>query len=411
MSCFTSSNENSRDTMVSPLEGIKVLDVSRWGPSSYCTMVLGDLGAHIVKVESLPQQKIITETGGSPSSRREAAYNSLNRNKKSIVLNLKVEEARQVFYRLAQRSDVIVEDFRPGVVKRLGIDYETIRSIAPKIIYCSISGYGQDGPYRDLPGHDINYLALAGVLGTTTETDKPPVIPLNVIGNYAAGSLNAVIGILAAIRVKETDGKGQYVDIAMVDGVISLLTTLTIDYFSKDVVPKWARILAGLPGYYGVYGTQDGKYISLGCVESWAWENLCHALKREDFIPYPYAEGKKGEEISSSLREIFLSKPRDEWFNFLRQRGVNVAPVYELDEVFADPQVIHRKMVVDIDCSPIGKVKQVGVALKLSDTPGQIKRTAPILGEHTEEVLQELGYSTESIEKLRKLKAIYSYDQ
>ena len=395
------------------LEQIRILDLTPLAPGQFCTMILGDFGAEVLRVES-PGSKLGLELKDE-ESRKEAAYFPLDRNKKSIVLDLKSQSGREVLYRLAQQSDVLVESFRPGVVKRLGIDYETISKLNPKIVYCSLSGYGQDGPYRDFPGHDINYISIAGVLGLIGPSGMPPVIPMDIISIFAGGSLYGVIGILIALMARNETGKGQYVDVAFTEGAISLLTFLTHWYFFKGMAPKRGEtIIHGAYPYYGVYETKDGKYITIGCVEPHFWENLCRLLGREDYIPYQVSmdhffhkpEDKKWEEISAYLKETFLTKTRDEWFELLIKNDVPAGKVYALDEVFSDPQVIQRKMVLEIEHSSFGKIKQAGIAPKLSETPGKVRTFTPLSGEHTEEILRGLGYSREEIDSLRRQGAV-----
>jgi len=392
--------------MASALDGIRILDLTRVAPGSLCTMMLGDMGAEVIKIEQLPEPGARRAGSGiSPmdeEGKERAAYYALNRNKKSVGLNLKSDGGREVFQRLAQTADVVVEGFRPGVMKRLGVDYRRVSRINPRIIYCSITGYGQDGPYQMLPGHDVNYIAMGGALNLIGPAEGPPVIPLNLVGDYAGGTLHAVIGILLALIAREHTGKGQQVDISMTDGVVSLLAAVISDYFFSGSVPKRGQdLLGGGAPCYNVYETKDGDYISLGCLEPWFWENLCRALGREDFIPHQWDDARRGGMLSY-FREIFLTKPRDEWFEELRGKDIPVAKVYTLDEVFADPQVLHRQMMVEVEHPLKGKIKQVGIAIKLSDTPGKIRSLAPFFGEHTDEVLLGLGYSAKEIEELRQ---------
>ena len=399
------------------LEGVKVLDMTRVIPGTFGTMLLGDLGAEVLKVESPG----ITEFVGSAVSpkgeenRREAIYFAPNRNKRSIVLNLKAEAGRQVFYRLALQADVIVEGFRPGVVKRLGVDYDTINKMNPRIIYCALSGYGQDGPYHTFPGHDINYISMAGILGLIGSREGSPVIPLNLVADLAGAPLYGALGILAALIARNKTNKGQYLDIAFMDGVISIMTFFTKSYFLSNAVPQRGEtMLHGAYPYYGIYETQDGKYITIGCVEVHFWENLCRLLGREDYIPYHFtsehyvrkSDDKKWEEIRSYLKQAFLTKTRDEWFELLIQNDIPAGKVYTMDEVFTDPQVLHRQMVIEVEHPTLGKIKQVGIAPKLSDTPGKVRSLAPLLGEHTDEILQKLGYNQEEIENLRREGAV-----
>jgi crotonobetainyl-CoA:carnitine CoA-transferase CaiB-like acyl-CoA transferase len=395
------------------LQNIKVLDLSGLVPGAFCTMILGDLGAQVVKVEP-PTPSELSGSGPSPAGeekRREAAFFAPNRNKKSIALNLKAQAGKEIFYRLAREADVVVEGYRPGVVRRLGIDYETINKLNPRVVYCSLSGYGQDGPYCGLPGHDVNYISLAGALGLIGPREGLPVIPLNLVADFAGASLYAVIGILSALIARGQTGRGQYVDIAYVDGALSLMTFFTTDYFLNNTVPKRGETaLQGAYPYYGVYETKDGGLITIGCLEAHFWENLCRLLGIEDCIPYHFVpehlvdkpEGKKWDEIRSCLRETFLTKTRDEWFELLSQKDIPVGKVYTLDEVFSDQQVLHRQMVLEVEHPALGKVRQVGIAPKLWDTPGQVRNLSPLLGEHTEEILLELGYSQKEIDSLRQ---------
>jgi crotonobetainyl-CoA:carnitine CoA-transferase CaiB-like acyl-CoA transferase len=374
-----------------PLDRIKVLDLTRHAPGPYCTMILGDLGADILKVEGGSSDLVAPEFP-APNS----PYDPLNRNKRSIILNLRMNEAREIFYRLAAEADVVVEGFRPGTVKRLGVDYETIKGINEKIIYCAITGYGQDGPYRDRVGHDLNYIAHGGLLGMLK---SPLAIPGNVIGDLASGGMQAAIGILAALVGRQATGKGQYVDIAMTDGVVSLLTLYIAKYLETGRMPEEeARATVGGTHYYNVYQTRDGKFISIASGESRFFANLCRALGCEEFIPYQM-DAKKAPEIKEYFTRTFLTKDRDEWFDILSETDTAVAKVYAFDELISDPQLCHRMMIVEINDPVYGQVRQVGIGVKLSETPGKIKKLAPRPGEDTRTILDELGYNQREIER------------
>jgi len=400
---------------MSALEGIRILDLTHLVPGSLCTMILGDLGADVIKVGAPPGVggrgagvgMLLTDD----EERKQAAFDALNRNKRSMGLNLRSDKGREIFYKLSRTADVVVEGFRPGVVKRLGVDYEKIKGLNPKIIYCSLSGYGQDGPYSRLSGHDVNYISITGALNLIGSPDRPPAVPLNLLADFAGASLHGVIGILAALVARGKTGQGQYVDIAYADGVITLLTWFISNYFARGVMfNRGETWLHGAYPYYCVYKAKDGKYISIGCVEPWFWENLCRALGKEEYIPFCISpehflhkpKGKKWEEISSYFKQVFLTKTRDEWFNFLVDKDVPVGKVYSFDEVFHDPQVLHRQMVLEIDHPTLGKVKHPGIAIKLSETPGKVRSLAPIFGEHTETILRDLGYNKSQIDKLRQ---------
>ena len=395
------------------LEGVKILDLSRLVPGAFCTMLLGDLGAEVLKIEAPG----VAELGGSlrapqgEENRKAAAYYALDRNKRSIVVNLKSEAGREIFYRLSRHADVIVEGFRPGVAKRLRIDYETIRKLNPKIIYCSLSGYGQDGPYHAFPGHDINYIAMAGVLGLIGFSERSPAIPLNLVADFAGAALYGALGISIALVARNKTGEGQYVDMAYIDGAVSLMTWFNCGYFfDGSMLKRGESWLHGAYPYYGVYETKDGKYITIVCLEPHFWENLCRFLGKEEYIPYRFAlehtfhkpEDAKWNEIRSFLKQVFLTKTRDEWFELLIRNDVPAGKVYTPDEVFSDPQVLHRQMVIEVEHPTLGKIKQVGIAPKLSGTPGKVRSFSPLPGEHTDEILRELGYERREIENLRQ---------
>lgn len=386
------------------------MDLTWQGPGPFCTMILGDLGADIIKVGPPAEAEARQTVRGE--GQREIAHQAVNRNKKSILLNLKPEAGQTIFQQLAEGTDVIVEGFRPGVTKRLGIDYETISKMNPRIVYCSVTGYGQDGPYCDLPGHDINYISFAGALNLIGEANRPPVVPLNIIADYGAGGKDAVIGIISALLARNQTGRGQYIDISLTDSVISLMTEPVLDiYFATGTsIKRGEHDLGGAYPYYSIYQTKDRKFITIGCLEPWLWANLCRAIGKEEFIPfsiirdrYPRsADDQKVKEIHDYLKQLFLTRTRDEWFDFLRTKDVPVGKVYSLDEVFADPQVQHRRMVMEMEHPTEGKVRQVGIAIKLSDTPGKVRSFPPVLGQHTDEILSGLGYSQQKIAELRR---------
>jgi crotonobetainyl-CoA:carnitine CoA-transferase CaiB-like acyl-CoA transferase len=395
------------------LEGIKILDLSRLVPGAFCTMLLGDLGAEVLKVEApgLSECSASSEALHREENQRAAAYYAPDRNKRSIVINLKLEAGREIFHRLSRDADVIVEGFRPGVAKRLGIDYDTISKLNSRIIYCSLSGYGQDGPYHDFPGHDVNYIAMAGILGLMGFSDRPPVIPLNLVADFAGAALYGALGILAALVARSKTGEGQYVDAAYMDGAISLMNWFSCGYFfDGSMLKRGQSWLHGAYPYYSVYETKDGKYITIGCLEPHFWQNLCRFLGKEEYISHQFAlehtflqpEDDRWNEIRSSLQKIFLTKTRDEWFELLIHNDVPVGKVYAPDEVFSDPQVLHRQMVIEVEHPAFGKIKQVGIAPKLSSTPGRVRSLSPLTGEHTDEVLQQLGYKRTEIKDLRR---------
>ena len=391
-----------------PLAGIKVLDLTKLAPGPFCTMILGDLGADVIKIEepgpptgrrAEQAGKAGTEGPGAPFS--GSPFNALNRNKKSIGLNLKSGPGKEVFRRMVQRADVLVQEYRPGVAERLGIGYEQMSVRNDRLIYCAITGYGQDGPYRNLVGHDLNYIATAGVLSILGRAGQLPTIPHNLIADYAGGGMHAAIGILAALVARTQSGRGQFVDISMMDGSMALMAQSFASFFANGRLPARGETpLDGAIPNYNLYETKDGKIITIGAIEPWFFANLCRALGREDLVEHEYNSARRAE-IQESFRAIFRTKTRDEWFEILSQTDVCVGKMNTLDEVEADPQVQARKMIVELDTPEGRKVKQVGISVKLSETPGSIRSLAPTLGQHTEEVMHGLGYSDEQIEKWR----------
>ncbi|MCL6447641.1 MAG: CoA transferase [Armatimonadetes bacterium] len=384
-----------------PLEGIKVLDLTRLLPGPFCSLLLADFGAEVIKVEQPGPgdyirwyPPLVQDTGG--------IFLLLNRNKKSLTLNLGTAKGKEIFYRLVREADVVLEGFRPGVAKKLGIDYETVKDLNPGVVYCSLSGYGQDGPYAAKPGHDINYLGYAGVLGITGRAGEAPAVPGVQIADIGGGALMAAIGILLALMARRQTGRGQFVDIAMLDGVISWLPTVAGSFFVDGIVPGPGETrLTGRYACYDVYRTKDGRYVSLGALELHFWEKLCRFLGKEEYVKWQFVDEKQ-DELRAFLREQFLLRSRDEWVEIFQQIDTCGGPVYNLAEVFADPQVLHRRMVFTLEHPRLGKIKQLGFPIKLSATPAQVRLAPPEPGEHTGEILTGLGYSPADLDALRK---------
>jgi len=297
----------------------------------------------------------------------------------------------------------VMESYRPGVMKRLGVDYDTIKKINPEIVYASVTGYGQDGPYRDVVGHDIKYISIGGLLGMTGTAGGPPVIPGTPIADFAAGGMSAALAIVAALMARERTGKGQFVDVSMTDAIVALMAEWINPYLVYGIVSKRGETwLTGQWPWYNVYETKDGKHISIGAVETWFYANLCRLLGREDFIQHQFAESEKRDEIFRYFRQTFLTKTRDEWVKILRQKDTCVAPVYSIDELASDPQLTARGMISEMPHPVLGSVKQVGSMLKLSDSPFQVRNWSTRFGQHTDEILLELGYDAARIDALRQ---------
>jgi crotonobetainyl-CoA:carnitine CoA-transferase CaiB-like acyl-CoA transferase len=378
-----------------PLEGIKILDLGTMTPGKYCTFILADLGAEVIRVERpVPRANSIDDEDLI-----------LNRNKRSLTLNLKEKQAKQIFLKLAQGADVILESQRPGSTARLGVDYESIREINPAIIYVSLSGFGQDGPYSQLPGFDMIFLALGGLLGLLGGKNNPPVVPGIWISDACSGLL-AVVGILTALIARQNKGKGQYLDLAMLDSVLYLLATVSGFRKSSGEFAQEDMMNNPVSPGYNIYETADGKYLALGTFRPQSWRTLCQALDRSDLIDQQWAAGDKRVETISILQETFRTKNRDEWYQQLRDLDIEVAPVNSLREAFNNPQVLHRQMVMDVKHPIAGQIHQIGQPFKFSETPGQIKQLAPYIGQHTDAILMEIGYSESEIREFRAAEVI-----
>ena len=383
------------------LDRLRVIDLSRHAPGPFCSMLLADFGADVVVVEQPAGsgRSVAEELGVGERAR---VFNPVGRNKRSIALDLKQAIARDACLRLMSEADIVVEGFRPGVAKRLGVDYDVVRESNPGVIYCSISGYGQDGPYADLVGHDLNYISLGGVLGMTGWPGQPPAIPVNVIGDFAAGGLYAAFAVMAAVEARHATGRGQYIDMAMSDGVMSLANLAVSDYFTSGEAPRPGRyFLNGSLPCYNVYQTGDGKWLSIGCMEPWFWAKLCTRLGCEQFAEVQFDEARFPE-IFEFLRARFRERKRDEWFADLRRDEICVMPVYALDEAVADPHMRAREMLVELEHPEFGSVQQVGIAPKLSETPGSVRRLPSRCGADAEEVLREANFSQAEIAELTR---------
>jgi len=386
-----------------PLNSIKVLDLGRVLPLPFASLLLADLGACVIKIEDVADRggvgrDMLTPPEPSPEAEQKAcAFNHLARNKKSIALNLRSEEAREIFRGLAKDADVIMESFRPGAVKRLGVDYESIRLLNPRLVYLSLSAYGQQSPCRDLPGHEPEYCGLSGASALTGNDQGEPVL---IGANLAdvSGSLHAVIGVLAALRLREQTGRGCYLDLSIADCMLSFTGVNLALYFRDKFVPRrgWQ------PPYRHVWRAKDGRYIVVTNPERHLWQNLCKVLGREDLIPQQKPKGEERKKVNQELAAVFLTKDRDQWVAILRQAGVSAAPVNEINEVAADPHYHARDMFWELEHPQVGKVKQIGTPFKFADAEGVFRNFAPSLGQDTDELLASLGYGPQVIERLKK---------
>ncbi len=390
-----------------PLEGIKVLDLSRYLPGPFCTQILADFGAEVIKVED-PNGGDLGR-GLYPLIKGESArFYTVNRNKKSITMDLKKEKGKEIFKKLVADSDVIVDQFRPGVMDRLGVGYETLRKINDKIIYCAITGYGLNGPLRDTAGHDLNYLSLAGVTELTGSYKSPPAMSGVQIADIAGGTLYSVIAILLALASRTRTGKGQLCDIAMMDASISLLAYTLGEWSGSGILPERGNdLLTGGSACYNIYATKDNKNVSLAAIEPKFWVQFCNKVDRVEYIELQWAKERQPE-IIEDLRGIFSRKTRDEWVEFFSSSDICFTPVLTLEEMSQNTQVQAREMIIKLlNFKNSGKdVALTGIPIKLSETPGEVRLSFPELGEQTEEILQKAGYTIAEIEEFRCDKVI-----
>jgi crotonobetainyl-CoA:carnitine CoA-transferase CaiB-like acyl-CoA transferase len=392
-----------------PLSGIRVLDLSRVLAGPFCSMTLSDLGAEIIKVE-IPGSGDDTRAFPPYVEGESSYFMSVNRGKKSVTLNLKEDAAREALLRIAARCDVFLENYRPGVTKRLGIEYDAVRKVNPGIVYCSISSFGQTGPYNQWPGYDLIVQGMGGLMGLTGEPGRPPVRVGMAVTDIGAG-MYGVIGILAALRARDATGEGQYIDVSMLDGSVSWMTYASGNYFATGANPP--RMGSAHPSIVPYQGFEacDGKHILVACGNDRLWEMMCDAMglavKTDPRFTSNELRVSNRDVLIPLLEKEFRKRPRDEWLEALKKVGFPCAPVYLLDELFSDPQVLERGMLKEVDHPTAGKVKQVGPVLKMSGTPCVMGDPPPTLGQHTEEVLRELaGYSEEEIRSLREKGAI-----
>ena len=370
------------------LKGITVLDLSRLLPGPFCSMILADHGADVIAIEDKKQY-----------ARDGLFVPPVQRNKRHMSLDLKTAAGRGIFYRMLETADVVLEGFRPGVTERLGVDYPTLKEKKPDIIYCSVTGYGQTGPYRDRAGHDINYLATAGILDVMGEADRPPAIPGIQIADIAGGGMNAAIGILLALFAKERTGQGQYVDISMTDGMMSLLpVSLLLREFTGKSPQRADSMFSHRYACYNTYETADGRAICIGAVESRFWGILCEHLGFPEFSQHQYDDARR-DEVIAAFRAAFRQKTMAEWERTLLPLNACAQTVATLDEALENPLFKDRDMVVRLP-GAAEDTPALGVPVKLSDTPGAIRTPPPAFGENTFDILSAYGYSPEEIQAM-----------
>ena len=381
------------------LSGTRVLDLSLQLPGPFCTMMMADYGADVIKVDE-PEPRV-----RNPFSAEEPGTGSveryLNRGKKSLTLNLKSDEGKGIFRELTASADVVVEGFRPGVVRRLGVDHETLSAANPRLVYCSISGYGQTGPMRDVAGHDINYISYAGVLGACGRKGEPPTLPPVQIGDLFGGAMMALSGILMALLERERTGKGRVVDVSMTDGSLAMLALVAPPVLAGEMAAERGNmVLTGMFPCYEAYRCADGEYVSVGPLEAWFWKGFVEVLGRPDLADGQYALGEEGARVKAELSKAFAGKTRDAWVRAFEGKDVCLSPVLSVTEALSHPNTLARKMVLPVESPLGGTERQLGMPIKIAGVP-EAPRRAPLLGEHDDEILAGLGYTTARIADLR----------
>lgn len=397
---MTNTGIRKKNMATMALEGIKVLDLTRLLPGAFCSQIMADLGAEVIKIEQ--------PDGGDynraflPLARKESgSFLLLNRNKKSVALNLKNEEGKEILRRLVRDADVLLEGFRPGVMERLGLSYEKLAEINPKLVYCAISGYGQDGPLRLAPGHDLNYLAMAGALQLFGKAGEDPIVPGLSIADVGGGSLMASTGIMAALIARGKTGRGQFVDISMFDGAVSWLAYHGADYLFGDIEPRGGeRPFIGQAACYNVYRCADGKHVALGIIEEHFWHRFCDAVGMPQLKEKQWPTGDEARQQKQQLDGLFAQRTRDAWVEFLAPADIPFSAVFNMQEAFSQPHFKKRELLQSVEHPVEGTVPQLGFPIKLSGTPASIRTPPPLLGEHTAEILRGIGYTQSELERL-----------
>ena len=383
------------------LQDIQVLDLTRALAGPFCTLMLGDYGADVIKIE-IPETGDDTRHLGPPFIGDESAYFlSINRNKRSLTLNFKEQEAIKIFLKLVEKADVVVENFTPGVMKRFGLDYEAVKAINPSIIYCSISGFGQDGPYQNRPAYDQIMQGVSGLMSITGEPDGEPQKVGIAVSDIGAG-MWAAFAVMTALHQRSNSGDGQHIDISMLDAQVAWMTYQAAYFFANEEHPK--RLGAAHPTLvpYQAFMSQDGKYVNVAVGSERLWERFCEGVNRMDLKDDPNF-AQNGDRVRNRstlvplLQEYFLTQPADYWVDALQAVNVPAGPINDLADVFSDPQILHREMLVEIPHPTLKSIKQTGLPLKFSVTPGAFDKHPPLLGEHNEEILNSLGYSAQDI--------------
>jgi crotonobetainyl-CoA:carnitine CoA-transferase CaiB-like acyl-CoA transferase len=383
-----------------PLHGIRVLDLTRLLPGPMATLHLADMGADVVKIEDTGAGDYAREMGRMREGVSDF-FRLVNRNKRAIRLDLKRRDGLDIFFRLAKNADVVVEGFRPGVMAKLGAGYDALAALNPRIVVCSISGYGQDGPYAERAGHDINYIGIAGV-ADQIGTAEAPVVPNFQIADLLGGALTAVMGILAALVDAKTSGRGRRVDVSMTDAVLAHAIFPLLGFLEQGKAPtRGTTLLGGGVPCYNTYRTRDGRWMAVGALEQKFWETLCDTLGCPELKGKHIVYGEEARPVKERLAAIFAARTRAEWTEVFARADCCVSPVLGIEEALDNEQLRARKMIFSEDGMP-----RLAFPVKFSEFEFGVERPAPARGEHTDEILRETGCGKAEIEALRKSGAI-----
>ena len=394
--------------MRGPLAGVRVLDLSRLYPGPLATMMMAEMGADVIKVEDMI----------SPDSMRSyppflgetsAGYLAVNRSKRSLAIKFNEERGQEIFFRLVKTADIVIEQFRPGVLEHIGLGYQEAIKTNPRIIYISLTGYGQNGPYAKKAGHDVNYMGYAGMIASNASEKGGAVLPGAQIADVAGGAYMAIIAALSALWARETTGVGQKVDVSMLDALLPMLSLQMAQYWATSLyLPPWQMPLSGGLAIYGIYKCKDGKYVSLGALEPKFWKKFCQIVDKPGWEDRYYAHGEANEKLKIEMTRMFKSRTRDEWIDLVGVADICLSPVLDIPEMEDDPHIRARQMIVEHEHPQFGAIKGIGLPLKFSHTHSLPPRPAPALGEHTLQLLEELGFTEKDVADMRRKRAIFT---
>lgn len=393
-------NNKAKTKQQGPLKGIRILDLTRLLPGPLGSQMLGDLGAEVIKIED-PKAPDYSRFFPPHQGSLSLMYLAVNRSKKCVSLDLKSEEGKAIFYKLAESADIVLDSFRPGVLEKMGLDYQTVSKINPKIIYVAITGYGHTGSYMQKAGHDLNYIGYAGLLGLTG-TKEHPVMPAPQIADIAGGSYPMVIACLSAIIARGSTGKGQFVDVAMTDAAIPLISFLLFEQMNTGKTFKRGEpMLSGGMANYNIYACKDGGFMAMGALEPKFWQEFCKAIGQLDWIPRMLPDPKLVADLKVDLSDLFLTKTKAEWTLFAENYDFCLSPILDLDEISENKHLQEREMFIEMEHPDYGKIKSINQPIKFSETPTKPIIAPSLMGEHTMEVLKEVGYSDDEIQLLK----------